>query len=64
MKKGNKVTLVIVTPVATVEEVGVIEKVKGNEIFIEGLDIPFDKKSGVKTYSFPGTSTYIKELKK
>ncbi len=64
MKKGRSVTIVVVTPFATTEEARVIEKVTKTKIFIEGLDIPFDRITGKKIETFNGSSVYIKELKK
>jgi len=52
MKKNQKVTIVVSTPWATTEEEGVIRKISGNKIFIEGLDIPFNKITGIKEDCF------------
>lgn len=62
MKKNQKVTIVVSTPWATTEEEGVIRKISGNKIFIEGLDIPFNKITGIKEDCFFGSKVYIKEL--
>ena len=64
MKKGDKIVLVVGTPFAKVEEDGIVEKVTKEHIYIKGLDIPFDAKTGKKTYCFPGSSCYIKDYKK
>lgn len=62
MKKNQKVTIVVKTPWATTEEESIVERVTKDKIFIEGLDIPFDKVTGIKTESFGGCKVYIKEL--
>ncbi len=62
MKKADRVTVVVQTPVATTEEILYIEKVTKDKIYIKGLDIPFDKITGVKDECFFGAKVYIKEL--
>lgn len=64
MENNQKVTIVVKTPWATTEEERVIESLTENEIFIKGLDVPFDRKTGVKTESFLGSKVFIKELSK
>lgn len=64
MKKNQKVTIVVKTPWGTTEEDGLVERVTKDEIFIKGLDIPFNKITGIKTETFAGSSVYIKELSK
>lgn len=62
MKKGDTVTIVVKTPVATTEENGKVEKITKDKIYIEGLDIPFEKATGQKTETFFGAKVYIKEI--
>lgn len=62
MKKGDKVTIVVMTPFATTEKDGIVEMVKKNNIHIKGLEIPFDRLTGKRTDVFFGTKVYIKEL--
>ena len=64
MKAGDEITVVVVTPVATTEEKGIVQHIEGDNIYVEGLDIPFNTKTGDKTDVFPGARVYIKELKK
>lgn len=63
LKKGATVTIVVQTPWATTEEDGKIIKVTKDKIYLDYTDIPFDKKTGVKTESMNGCKVYIKELK-
>jgi len=62
MKINDIVTIVVQTPWATTEEKGMISSIIDNMIYIDGLDIPFDKKTGYKTETFLGCSVYIKEV--
>lgn len=62
IKEGDKVTIVVVTPWTTTEELRVIEEIIDDNIYIDGLDIPFDLLSGKKTEIFFGTKVYIKEI--
>jgi len=63
MKAGRKITLVIETPAGTVEEAGVVERVEGGKIYIEGLKEPFSENNGEKEGSFIGSRVYIKQVK-
>lgn len=62
MKEGDEVTIVVKTPWATTEEKRIIESISKGKIYIEDLNIPFDKKTGQKTETFPGSEAYIKEI--
>ena len=57
-------TIVVYTPWATTEEIGVVEKIsqKNNEIYIKNLDYPFNKTTGQKEEVFCGAKVYIKEI--
>ena len=61
-KTKTKVVIVVKTPLATTEEKCYIEKITTTEIFIEGLDSPFDRKTGKKIDVFPGASVFIKDF--
>jgi len=62
MKRGDTITVVIKTPWATTEEELTINKITATEIFVDTLGIPFNKKTGYKVESFPGSLVYIKEI--
>lgn len=59
---GVVVTVVVKTPVATTEESKVVEKCIDDMIYLRGLDLPFDGRTGKKESYIPGCSVYIKEL--
>ncbi len=65
MKIGDIVTVVVRIPeaAATTEEKIKVARITNDKIYLEGLDIPFFRFTGVKTESFPGTLVYIKEIK-
>lgn len=64
MKNGDIVTVVLKTPWATTEERLKVVEINETEIYIENLNIPFNKKTGYKTESMAGSSVYIKEITK
>jgi hypothetical protein len=63
MKAGQKVTIVTDAGVVFNEENGIIEKVEGGKIYVEGLAIPFDEINGEQVGSSDKSRTYIKEIK-
>ncbi len=62
MKKNDKITVVVKTPFATTEEEKFITKITTTKIFVDGLDNPFNRKTGYKETPFGGCSVYIKEI--
>ncbi len=63
MEVGQQITIVVCTPYATTKEDGVIEEISDKGISIFGLEHSlFDKTTGKKTDSFPGSTVYIKEI--
>src|SRR3990167_11434706 len=63
MKTGRKITIVTETSAGTTEADGVVEKVDGDNVYIEGQDIPFNKINGERESIFPNTREYIKQIK-
>ena len=63
MNIGDRVTVVVKTPFATVEEPDhVISDITDEFIKIEGLECEFGPLSGRMKDSFPGSSMFIKEI--
>jgi len=63
MKAGRKITLVKETSDGTTEQDGVVEKVEGGKIYIEGFATPFNEINGEQVGSSSGTRVYIKQVK-
>lgn len=62
MKKGDTITIVVDTPFASTEELGIIGKLTKDCIYIEGLKVPFNRATGRKVEVFAGAGVYIKEI--
>jgi len=62
MKEGDEITIVVKTPLCITEEKCKIEEIKGDNIYVEGQEIPFDVRTGKKIEYFFGSIIYIKEI--
>ncbi len=63
MKAGRQITIVIETRDGTTEHDGIVEKINGGNIYIEGLASAFSEINGEQYGTPSGTRIYIKQVK-